>query len=255
MIKVKYLFSFIFAVSLSSCNYNTKKDANAEGVGASPENKKISTEQNITYELVKSYSLKSSCLDCHSGFKAPNLTILSETQSKKNEIWHEVESLSMPPVGSGHEVLTGCAKELLRKWIDLGAPETSDVKVSEVAECRDVTPVPPASGDNNHPPPPEVTPILLMPLNYKSLTDRILRPKCLQCHSEKGEESDMSFYPYETLMEIERLWKIPAVESKIYKEITDKEDPMPPLDSKIPLLTDDEIEFVRRWIDAGKPEK
>jgi hypothetical protein len=64
----------------------------------------------------------------------------------------------------------------------------------------------------------------------------------------------MLFYPFAKLMEIERLWKAPATESKIYKEITDSEDPMPPLDSKISVLTPDEVEFVKRWIDAGKPE-
>lgn len=101
-----------------------------------------------------------------------------------------------------------------------------------------------------------LTPISLMPLNYQTLKSRILFPKCLKCHSSYGEESDLSFETYADLMVIDRHWKAPAANSKAIEEITNFEDGMPPpySESGIKPLTDEEIDFVARWIDAGNPE-
>ncbi|MGZ3726982.1 MAG: hypothetical protein ACXWQQ_14350, partial [Pseudobdellovibrio sp.] len=63
------------------------------------------------------------------------------------------------------------------------------------------------------------------------------------------------FETYAVLTASPKVWSAPAVDGKVYKEITDKNDGMPPKESKITPLTDDEIEFIRRWVDAGKPEK
>lgn len=253
----RILFKFTLITSfLLSCGYNNTKKNQEDNKGTQNSIKPPADGQKIDFALVKKYSL-TTCLNCHSGKKSPDLSQLAVIQQKKDLIWHEVDSRSMPPASSGYQELSGCPKELLRKWIDLGAPESSDVLVSEVSDCKSDQITPPAGPIKppKPPPPDEVTPILLMPMNYKSLTDRILKPKCLLCHSEKGEQSDMPFYPYESLMILDRLWSAPAKNSKVFKEISNSEDGMPPADSKISPLSADEIEFIRRWIDAGKPEK
>ena len=258
---LKYINVGLTVFVLTSCNYSQKKSG-----GAAPltENKtQLSANQKITFNLVKSISLKT-CFDCHGGDKqSPDLSQAAVVQGRKDDIWHEVDSGSMPPAKKGYAALKGCEKELLRKWVDLGAPENSDVAVSEVQDCKDlITPITPTTPVVPPTPPPQVVPILLMPLNYNSLHERILKAKCLNCHTPPApgapvdvDAPESFFDTYANLMKVEKIWSAPAAQSKVYKEITDKDDGMPPPESKITSLTDDEVEFIRRWVDAGKPEK
>ncbi|MGZ3727557.1 MAG: hypothetical protein ACXWQQ_17440, partial [Pseudobdellovibrio sp.] len=176
---LKYTHVGLVLFVLSSCNYSQKKG------GATPltQDKTLSADQKITFNLVKSVSLKT-CFDCHgNGKRDPDLSQISVVQANKDKIWHEVDSTSMPPAKAGYAALQGCEKELLRKWIDTGAVENSTVAISEVPECKSLTDTTTPTPPTNPPQPPAVVPILLMPLNYQSLHDRILKPKCLSCHT------------------------------------------------------------------------
>jgi len=203
----------------------------------------LSSQEAISYDLIKRYSL-STCTTCHSaGQKSPNLSTLADLQKNQSKVLHETDTDSMPPKKKGYAALTTCQKALLKKWADLGAPETSNSTVADVAECKTVAEQPPVA----------VTPILLMPLNYETLKTRILQQKCLSCHAEGADQSDLPFFPYSAIS-TQSEWSSPAEKSKVYEEIINKEDGMPPPESALPSLTDDEIEFVKKWIDAGRPE-
>ncbi len=238
MKKIKMIFICLWIFVVCGCNYKLAKTADSNSG-----NNSLSANQIITFQLIQSYSL-TSCQNCHAGKQAPQLTSLSDLKTHSDLVWSEVSTNAMPPTASGYEPLSSCKKALLKKWIDLGMPSESTATVGEITECK----------NENQQPAPPVIPISLMPLNYETLKTRILQPKCLLCHSAGGEQSDMSFFPYSELMVMARFWKSPAVKSKVFDEIT-KVDGMPPLDSNIPVLTSDEIDFVKRWIDAGNPEK
>ena len=227
---------------LFSCNYNVSKSGGDLNIS-------LSADSPISYETISSYSLRT-CMNCHSGQKNPDLSTLSGIRANIDKIKNAIEISKMPPASDGYGPLTQCQKDILQKWIDLGMPEVSNSTAAEVASCKSI------GG-----PPPELTPILLMPLTYDTLRSRILGPKCLLCHvadSSDWEAALVPFSPYADLVsESGKYWKAPAIKSKVYKEITNKEDGMPPPDAdpKIPSLTDDEVTFVQRWIDAGMPEK
>lgn len=101
--------------------------------------------------------------------------------------------------------------------------------------------------------------ILEKPLNYETLYKDIVEPRCQSCHSETGSAKGMPFWPYSTLKLTENLrrWTAPekgtSKDSQVYRAITrttKRRMPPPPYDP----LTQDQIEFIVRWIDAGNPE-
>lgn len=237
MKRIAKYFGFVLApvILMSGCNYQMNKESTNL-------NTSLSMNVPISFESIKTYSL-SSCLKCHSGTQSPNLSTYTDLKLHSALVTDEIATSSMPPDGSGYPLLTACQKDLYDKWVDIGSPETTNHTVSEVASCRDVIGTP-----------PDLTPIFLMPLNYQTLNSKILQPKCLLCHSSSGEEKDLSFYPYSELIKLKE-WDAPAAQSSVLDEMMNKEDGMPPPESNLGSLTDDEVEFVKRWIDAGKPEK
>ena len=223
----------------------------------------------ISYTLLKQTSL-STCLNCHSGKIKPNLSSVDGLQKNKSKLLDEVTKDKMPPVKKGYSPLSKCSKAILKLWLDQGSPETTDIKVGSIDDCKStdnkedstapVTPEKPPTTPLEPPvitpePPAAVTPILLMPLNYQTLKTQILEPKCLKCHSEKEnkEDENILFTSYKALTAASE-WNAPAEKSVVYDEISDESDGMPPAEDSTPRLTPDEIEFVKKWIDAGKPE-
>lgn len=237
-LKLKNFQLLIFLFMVCGCNYQMAKTASLND-----SNNFLSSDQIITFDLIQSYSLVS-CKSCHAGNKSPQLISRTDLQSHADLILNVIATNAMPPASKGYEPLTLCKKALLKKWIELGSPNESTVTVGQIADCK----------NENHQPNLPVLPIALMPLNYETLKTRILQPKCLLCHAAGGEQSDLPFFPYKDLMMMDRLWKAPAETSKVFAEISNKEDGMPPPESKLTSLTDEEIDFVKRWIDAGNPE-
>ena len=188
-------------------------------------------------------SVLNQCVDCHSGETSPTITTLSETRQDIGEIWNQVSQGSMPPMQESYVPLTKCQLAALKKWIDLGMPETSPNTIAELPECL--------SDDTN-------TPIEKMPLNYETLKTKILGPRCVSCHcaGTTCDANTILFEPYQSLVSDPfPKWSAPAATSRVLRSITrtDKFRMPPPTDS-IPLTTM-EIDFITRWINAGKPEK
>lgn len=233
MKKINILSSLIILIGMSSCNYSRLKNQPGSDSG-------LSSDTPISYDIVKSYSL-SSCLKCHSGTQAPALNSLQNLISNQVLIKNEINDGAMPPKSSGYELLSQCQIDLYSKWVELGSPETSTHLVAEIPSCS-----------SEFSAQPQIIPILLMPLNYQTLRTKILQPKCLLCHTSDGEANYLPYFPYGELV-LTGNWSAPAKSSKVMEEIT-ASDGMPPTDSGVTPLSTDEIEFIKRWIDAGKPE-
>jgi len=231
-IKIGFLI-FLF----QGCNYSQPKDSASLSGGQGS----FSSDSLITFDLIKNGTLQN-CQACHSGSQAPDLSTFATTAQQIQRIIIRTNDNSMPPANMGYTSLSACQKALLQKWMDLGTPETSTVNVGSVAECQGA----------NLGEPINLIPIAQLPLNYNNLLTRILQPKCTMCHSPTGNMPDLQFYPYSTLMLKSSKWAAPGKSSTVYKECANQT--MPPKNSGISPLTTDELSYVERWINAGKPE-
>lgn len=196
----------------------------------------------LNLDLIQGQVLNS-CVKCHSpAKKEPTLVTIEEIKENLMDIQEEVNGNHMPP----KKPLTDCQKALLNKWIELGTPESTDIKAGQLAACHDTGTVQPPADQIN------VTPISLMPLNFKNVYSLIIDKKCSACHSAQGEVNYMSFESVNDIKENESYWSKPGQLSLSVGVM--KAKTMPPDDSGYDKVTDEEADFVARWIDAGMPE-
>ncbi len=206
----------------------------------------VDPDSIISYELIQKTTLRS-CANCHSGNKQPDIVDFTSTKANINKIINQVLKIkAMPPQSNGYAALSQCELKVFEKWVQMGTPDNSLEKVSSLTECI------------NQKPPVPVLPIELMPLSYDTLVTHFLQKKCLTCHnpeSDNWEAKEYLFYPYSEIDNNIKWWSGPGANAKIIRKINGSSDePMPPLDSKIPAATPQEIDFIIRWIDAGRPE-
>ena len=95
------------------------------------------------------------------------------------------------------------------------------------------------------------------PLNYQTLKVNLIDVKCLGCHNiaSTPELCRANFETYENLIDDCRgVWDPPGISSIVHRALTrGGKNRMPP--PRVgPALSDDEIDFIVRWIDAGRPE-
>lgn len=230
----------------TGCDYRVVKDPNALNGNNGSQAKPIDGATLIDATLVKNTVLKT-CMDCHAGRTSPELGSISAIQQNVSNVISWVNSNAMPPGKNGYSPLSDCNKAILTKWSQLGSPETSNEKVGDLAECKDGQVVPPETN----------LPIEKMPLTYQTLLTKVLQPKCLKCHNpdyEDVEAAGILFYPYSEITKRPRLWSAPGAKSKIVRVLTkDDESRMPPPEDGAPL-SNEEIQFVIKWLDAGAPQ-
>ena len=235
-------------VGSSGCNYNIIKNQRAFDEINGKASKPLNELSLIDWTFIKS-SVLDSCMNCHAGHTSPELGSLSSVQQNINKIFEELHSNSMPPAREGYTPLSDCKKAIISHWIKLGAPEKTASRVNDILECQTS---PGKIGNSDEP-----LPIESMPLNYQTLLTKIIQPKCIKCHNPDYEDIDaagMLFFPYNEINRRTRLWAAPGAKSKIIHILTRNDsDVMPPPEAG-PRLTSQEIEFIIRWIDAGKPE-
>ena len=232
------IFSFL---GLGSCNYHVLKTS-----GVSPSSDTNFDSQSTVTTILVQQSVLNVCLRCHSGTTSPNLSSADGLRANIAKIQNEVGSNQMPPSSSGYSPLGDCQKDILQEWVAEGMPDTSTHKVSDLPHCQQGTP-----------PPATTTPILEMPLNYQTFNSQILQPKCLHCHNANSGDPDASgilLYPYNALTAHRNLLGPDSSHSKLFTLVSrTDEDRMPPPEDSAPLTTD-QLEFIKRWIDAGHPE-
>jgi hypothetical protein len=106
------------------------------------------------------------------------------------------------------------------------------------------------SSENKTPPPPSptspgVTPDTLTP-TYTSIHEKIIKPKCLGCHSGNSEAAQKAnFETYEGTRQ--KVTPGDLQHSELYDVVFTKQ--MPP--SPRPSLSDAEIEAIKQWILSG----
>ncbi|AZZ36380.1 hypothetical protein CIK05_06100 [Bdellovibrio sp. qaytius] len=233
ILRLSLIFSVVF---ISSCRYGNSTNL-VDQVDTT-----LNSEAYINYDMVKMTSLKT-CANCHSGNQSPDLSSLNQIQRHISDIQDETRTAGMPPAESGYAALSDCNQAILDQWLSLGAPEETTVQLKSIAACK-----------NQLTPPTEI-PISQAPLTYDTLVTKFLQKKCLLCHNPDSSDEDAKqilFYPYSEVIKNPQYWQSPSASSKVVEEISGQD--MPPSDSGISAATSEEVDFVKRWIDAGRPQ-
>lgn len=221
----------LLLVFLSSCgNYSSNKGTQLadEDVGA--------TASTVSFELIQQniFNKKDdprSCINCHEQYRnydSVKLEIKAITDS--------IQSDRMPKKGGP---LTPNQKKLFATWLQAGTPQFAG-EISKPTNPDDETLAP----------------------NWSSISKKLIFPKCLACHNSRGQAKflDLSsrnaffqsrnreFAGKQKLIDFEN-----PENSYLIQVINDPIEPMPPYDSNIPLLTNQEVEVLKTWISLGLP--
>lgn len=209
---------------LSSCGNYSDQKMKTEPISLSAQ-EVLSSD----FDSVSKVVFSRRCTSCHEQYMT-----YAGVARELAAIQEAVGSNRMPKSGGP---LTDSQKIVLSRWIEKGAPE------------------------NNHEPARPIGAILLEP-NWKSVSENIVFPKCLVCHSSQGQAKflnlstrqefflsrDLLFADGAKLINFENPEK-----SYLIQIIKDPEEPMPPTWSKIPRLTEAEIATLNKWIALGLP--
>jgi len=168
------------------------------------------------------------CNTCHSQYLS-YVAVIRELEAISDAIISNRMPKGGPPLSSQH-------KAQLQAWIQAGAPEMP-----------------------GRPPEPIEPPLL--EANWKSISENILVPRCIICHQPSGQAQflDLSTYGAVVAQKDRRfggelLFDTNSPEnSYLIQVIQDEFEPMPPLNSNIPQLTQPEVDALKTWISKGLP--
>jgi hypothetical protein len=126
-------FSLGLLLGANGCNNSSSKTP-GEGAGG---DQSFTAPSKVSSETVMK-SVLVSCQDCHTGSRLPTLTSPGLVKASFNMVLSEVEGGDMPPQDRGYHPLTACQIAILKKWGELGSPDTSDVLVASLPECTHI---------------------------------------------------------------------------------------------------------------------
>lgn len=89
-------------------------------------------------------------------------------------------------------------------------------------------------------------------VSFANLTKEILAPKCLSCHTT--ETAKKTVLEDTEHIEMKGLLKETAEDSVLYQVCVPGMNKrfMPPKKSGIPALTEDELEYLKKWIESDR---
>ena len=241
---LKFVTLTILALGLAACsNYDPFKSGEFLYDNTGGGNSILSQTSTIDWSLVQG-SVLNTCTDCHAGKQNPLLTSYTAVQENISTILSKVSSNAMPPASEGFSPLSACQVAVLQEWVNAGEPLTSTVTVSSLAACAGVGAGTGTGGG-----------IQNQPLSYQVLLTQILQPYCIKCHNA-NDPSNASMYifnPYSAMQADTKNWNAPGASSVAAQKLQATDNTrMPPLPNA--ALTAEQINYIIRWIDAGKPQ-
>lgn len=239
------LWAFLISslVVLSGCSYAMEELGVFKTTDGLPKVGALQfAEQKISFDVLKATAL-STCLECHTGGNR-SMNTPEKVLAQKEAILNAVHKDSMPPRASGYKPLGACDKQILETWIDDQTHGRKDSpRVKDLAACTD------AEAPKTKP----KTDFKTLPLSFDNLKTAILAPKCLSCHTTETAKrtilEDMDHIRQKELV------KEKAEDSVLYQIVVPGMNKrfMPPARSGIPALNAEELDYLKRWIEAGAP--
>ncbi|MAE72971.1 MAG: hypothetical protein CL675_02665 [Bdellovibrionaceae bacterium] len=213
-------FVMLLAVVMSGCGFF---DPNHIEPGLDPQAQTLG--MGPSFEEVSQKVLGPSCVECHSSYS--NYRVV---RADLNQIMESIREGRMPKRAPA---LEGASLALLEEWVGNGAPQFT----------------------RNDPPSDDAPkPVELAP-NYQSVALNIFGARCTTCHSPTGRVDFLDFSTRLSVMQnASEMFDFENPEQSYMLEvIQDPLEPMPPLDSGIPQLTEEEIAVLQEWIRLGLP--
>lgn len=182
----------------------------------------------VGYALVRERVFAPSCIACHGQSGGLNLENYTNTAAALSRI-EKVALISkvMPP----NKPLSSGQSELLKMWIEAGAPES-------------------IPDEPMHPP-------IQLTASYQSIRQGIIEPKCMACHSSGGPAAKVPFEKYSDFLNSPREIVVPGNSDESGIVIAVERDDvkrMPPAETGASKLSDHEIKIMREWIQNGAKE-
>jgi uncharacterized membrane protein len=212
----------------ASCSYRLdKQGASDVGVGGPT----AEMMARVSYADVSTI-FQNRCVTCHGNSGGVNLESLAGARTalarirQSTIVEHRMPKSPGAPLGD-EERMT------LWAWVDAGAPEV------------------PANGGPATPPPPSLPP--LEP-TFDSIKSHIIDKKCLSCHSPGGKAERDPFVTRSDLVDSALDIVVPgdASQSEIVHVLSPgARKPMPPVDSGITPVPQEDLEVIKIWINKG----
>lgn len=222
MAKTKIAFLLIFTLNFS-CSYRHEKQSSlTEGTQG------IEIPVNVSYQMVADKVFTPSCIPCHGNSGNVNLETYSSVFGNIERI-RQVALVTKRMPRAPFPPLTREQLAFLSSWIQAGAPETTNGIVS-VKRIETLAPT------------------------FKSIKNNILRHKCLVCHSQGQSAENVSLESSDDLIKSHRNLVVPGEPEEstlLHSIMPDAENQMPPAQSFIENLDDEEIEIIKKWIENG----
>lgn len=199
---------------LSACNYNRVKDPEAakSATNGRPDQATMMAA-SLDYPSVQNFVLLPECVRCHSvaggSQGGVNLENYQQVRSLMNRIYYRsVEKMDMPP-----QPMSTAQVELLKAWIDIGAPEKNIGK----APSREIK----------------------GPITWQVIRDQVLASSCLDCHSGSSPDAGLDLSVLEVVRRnIEIIFKTAVLEQTM---------PLQPY----PALSTTEKQALMKWMSQG----
>ena len=195
----------------------------------------------VSFEVVQQTSLRT-CLECHTG-GSHSMSTPQKVLAQKTEILESIFTGQMPPKTSAYPQLNNCEKQILETWFDdQSANRSASLRVNQLSAC----------GNVEAPKPIPKTDFKTLPLTFENLKTEILAKKCYSCHTSDSRGYEYKLENLEAIKDYELVMATPD-ESPLYNVLipgrTDSFMPKP--SSGRAPLTEEEVDFVKRWIEAG----
>ncbi|WP_374030119.1 hypothetical protein [Bdellovibrio bacteriovorus] len=241
----KSLLFLVFSVLLAGgCSYPLQELGLYKTDGAGIPGLGSLQTKAVNFETVKLTAMRT-CLECHTS-GSRSMDTAEEVLVQKESILSAVHKESMPPRSSGYKPLTACEKQILETWIEDQTHERkSTQKVGQLAACAGV----------EAPKEKPKTDLKSLELSFANLQAEIFGPKCMACHSQ--ERAKRTVLEDVNVIREKGFLKEKAEDSILYQIVVPGlyKRFMPPQNGKygIAPLTADEVDYLKRWIDAGAP--
>lgn len=215
------IFGQLFLLFLFSCNFVEER-----GPVVQEKRIQLGADEVPSFDLINSAIIVPKCLACHNPSNARGGVSLDSFDAVKNFLGPihtvAVKNQTMPPTAPLREDL----REALNRWILAGAPLNGRIP----------------------------TPTIPLEATFRSIKVNILEKKCLSCHVVNGPVKHIPLDSLEVILSSPRDLVIPgnSDESGLFLAVwrTDEKQ-MPPPNTGLGRLSDEEINIVKKWIEEG----
>lgn len=226
---------------LSACMPSTE----LKPFGENPRSTVVDKSQ-LSYALVNDRVLATRCVTCHQSGNARGRTNLETYELVLAKLERVRIRAIVEKTMPDDRPLTFEEEELLRAWIEAGAPREPG-GIATPPPTPTPTPTPEATPLPTPQPTPEPLP------NFSMIRSTIFSARCLNCHAPGESGEDVPLDTIDDLVSGEMPLVIPGDpnNSLLIKSIERRPGAkaMPP--RRFPALSSDEIQIIRTWIQNG----